>query len=1459
MSLALPDQTVSRSAGALTVDLSAHFTDPDSGDTLTYAAASSVLSVATVQVSGSTLTITPAAAGASTVTVTATDPHGLSASDNFVFTVAANRVPTVSPIPDQSIPLSGGEVSIGLAAYFTDPDSGDTLTYVASSTQVNVVGVSVSGAVLRLTPRALGASTVRVTASDGEGGSVSDDFTVTVTAAANRAPRVVRALSDVTVQVDRISAQQISGVFDDPDGDHLTYTASSSDLAKATASVTSSTVTVTGVAVGQAAITVTALDGRSGTAATSFVATVTAVPQPNRPPQLISTGLPDVLTKLRLVGGAAQFNLSTYFMDPDGDVLTYVASSSASATATVAVSDGVLTITPLAVGTAEISVTASDPSRRSVSDSMSVEVTLASNTAPTVANPLSDRTVSLAGGVVELQLSPVFSDAEGDPLSYAATSSATRVALVLVTRGSILEITPRSAGTATIAVTATDTGRLSVTDAFELTVSPNGAPRIDGSGLPDKTMRLAAGAAQVELGPHFSDPDGDALSYAAVSSAVRLATVAVSGSVLTITPLAAAGAGELSISVTATDGGGLGVTDTFAVVITEAPNNAPVLGDPIADRTLSVGGGSAEFSLARHFRDPDGDTLTFTATSSATGVATAVVSGSILTVAPVASGPATISVTATDPDGASVTLTFTVTVTAVNRPPAVATPIAPVEVQLGHTAKVSIAAAFTDTDSTSLEYAVTSGRTDIATAVLGGTVITIRGLKLGSATITVTADDGNAGPGRPARQTFEVTVVPGPVNQPPRVATPIAAVEVQIGRTATVSISAAFTDEDDSSLTYAATSGRADIASVVLVGTTITIRGLSVGSATVTVTADDGNAGPNRPARQTFEVTVVPGPVNQPPEIAAELPDVTVTLGSTVLVNIAAAFTDPEGDPLTARASSDRPDVASLSSSGTIIRVTGESLGTATVTVRVTDGVAGPGRPVMQDFAVTVDEVPNTPPELVGEIPDIEVGIGLTVPVVAEFVDAEGDRLTFTVVSGRRDVVSVRPSWSGGTIDIAVTGESPGTAVVSITANDGRASAHASFTVTVESMISAPTNLAWRTESATSGTLSWTPPRIGRDEVTHYEVRYTGGSAGTLTAETPGVAYARLAGLETGCRYSAEVRGVARGGGPVVDDGPSAAAVEGEWSDPYSFAIPPAGACDAVAPVIGSGTRGQLVFPPGGSLPFRVEPAPPSAFALEVRLSVGPDFVLSVAGGGPAGAVSVVVPPGSDGVDIELREKTPYFRHSENVRAVVDAVFVGPPESGGTLDEAQWPVVAIRSNRIPPSTVEFAHDGNGMARAALGDWARLYVLVDPPLPPEAGDLVAGSRVRITQLISPAPARPECAEFRGRRLPGGRPFDPAGWLPIPAGVPKVEFQVRLGHADDVPRGCPPVTSVRLFIEDRVEGHLLRRGRAAELHVSPDGGVVVPSIGAWGVIVLGLLLSYIGFRRLRETGGGAGRRP
>ena len=84
----LPDRQLAVGSMAVDVDVAAAFQDPES-DTLTYGASSSLTSVATLSRSGSVVTITPGAAGRTIITVTATDVSGsnMSASQRFRVTV----------------------------------------------------------------------------------------------------------------------------------------------------------------------------------------------------------------------------------------------------------------------------------------------------------------------------------------------------------------------------------------------------------------------------------------------------------------------------------------------------------------------------------------------------------------------------------------------------------------------------------------------------------------------------------------------------------------------------------------------------------------------------------------------------------------------------------------------------------------------------------------------------------------------------------------------------------------------------------------------------------------------------------------------------------------------------------------------------------------------------------------------------------------------------------------------------------------------------------------------------------------------------------------------------------------------------------------------------------------------------------------------------------------------------
>ena len=98
----------------------------------------------------------------------------------------------------------------------------------------------------------------------------------------NRAPTAVATLPDLMLAVDGTAFVDVLGGFRDPDGDALTYRATSSAPEVVSAAVSGSSVTVRALSVGAALVTVSATDtGGSNTAAfQSFAVTVAALPAP---------------------------------------------------------------------------------------------------------------------------------------------------------------------------------------------------------------------------------------------------------------------------------------------------------------------------------------------------------------------------------------------------------------------------------------------------------------------------------------------------------------------------------------------------------------------------------------------------------------------------------------------------------------------------------------------------------------------------------------------------------------------------------------------------------------------------------------------------------------------------------------------------------------------------------------------------------------------------------------------------------------------------------------------------------------------------------------------------------------------------------------------------------------------------------------------------------------------------
>ena len=248
------------------------------------------------------------------------------------------------------------------------------------------------------------------------------------------------------------------------------------------------------------------------------------------------------------------------------------------------------------------------------------------------------------------------------------------------------------------------------------------------------------------------------------------------------------------------------------------------------------------------FSDPDGEALSYRATSDASSVAGVSVSGSNVTVTGEAPGAATITVTATDPGGLSATQTFEVTVNRANQAPTVSGSIPAQTVAVGETAAVDVSAYFSDPDGDALSYAASSSNPSVAVVSTSGATVMTTAVAKGSVTVTVTATD----PGDlTATQTLEATVP----NRAPEARGSLPDQTVQAGQTATLDVSPYFTDADGDALSYAAATSSSSVSTASVSGAVVTIQGVAVGETTLTVTARDPDGGG---ATQQVSVTVTP-------------------------------------------------------------------------------------------------------------------------------------------------------------------------------------------------------------------------------------------------------------------------------------------------------------------------------------------------------------------------------------------------------------------------------------------------------------------------------------------------------------------------------------------------------------------------------------------------------------------------
>jgi len=284
--------------------------------------------------------------------------------------------------------------------------------------------------------------------------------------------------------------------------------------------------------------------------------------------------------------------------------------------------------------------------------------------------------VNVGDNVSVDDVSPYFSDPDGDILTYTARSSNTGLAMASVSVSTVT-VTGVAEGSATITVTATDPGGLSATQSFDVTVDDNVTfkPFTGLSIRNDGSIFLQVGFVFLGVGPSNCMIGGGSINgrvfdyhWSAWQRDTGSGWTEVSGSrntgKLCGYDLASAGSGTYRLVGDMTLAGVRDHYKSENEVTVSGGNQLPVAVGSISARLVNVGDDISvdDVSPYLYFGHPDGDILTYTATSSNTDLATASVSGSTVTVTGVAEGSATITVTATGPGSLSATQSFDVTI-----------------------------------------------------------------------------------------------------------------------------------------------------------------------------------------------------------------------------------------------------------------------------------------------------------------------------------------------------------------------------------------------------------------------------------------------------------------------------------------------------------------------------------------------------------------------------------------------------------------------------------------------------------------------------------------------------------------------------------------------------------------------------------------------------------------------------
>jgi P2-related tail formation protein len=472
---------------------------------------------------------------------------------------------------------------------------------VSTPTSGHII-VSPNSASTLVTGLVEGTYTFRLTVTDSEGLSHSDDVVVVVSKAAPapNQPPVANAGTNISITLPTNSAQLNGAASSDPDGTIASYawTKKSGPTGGNIVSPNAANTQVTGLVQGTYTFELTVTDNNGASAKASVNVTVLAAPTPNQPPVAnagtnISITLP---TNSAQLNGAAS-------SDPDGTIASYAWTKKSGPTGGNIVSPNAATtqVTGLVQGTYTFELTVTDNNGATATASVNVTVLGAPNQLP-VANAGNNISITLPTNSAQLN-GAASSDPDGTIASYAWTKKSGPTGGNIVSpNAATTQVTGLIQGTYTFELTVTDNNGASAKASVNVTVlaAPN-QPPVANAGT-NISITLPTNSAQLN-GAASSDPDGTIASYAWTKKSGPTGGNIVSPNAAT-TQVTGLIQGTYTFELTVTDNNGASAKASVNVTVLAAPNQPPVA-NAGTNISITLPTNSAQLNGAAS-SDPDG-------------------------------------------------------------------------------------------------------------------------------------------------------------------------------------------------------------------------------------------------------------------------------------------------------------------------------------------------------------------------------------------------------------------------------------------------------------------------------------------------------------------------------------------------------------------------------------------------------------------------------------------------------------------------------------------------------------------------------------------------------------------------------------------------------------------------------------------------------------------------------------